>query len=76
MDSNTVRRLFFWFVFGVFISLSLMMIVFGIITIRNVYLDRAHVIFGTVIFGVVLILVGGGILASTIAETIHKLREK
>lgn len=76
MEKNTINRMFFWFVFGVFVSLSIIMIVFGIITIRDVYVNRVHVVFGSVIFGIVLILAGGGILASTIAETIHKLRQK
>ncbi|HOJ43609.1 MAG TPA: hypothetical protein PK800_05780 [Syntrophorhabdaceae bacterium] len=74
--NNKTNRMFFWFVFGVFCSLSLVMIVFGIITIRDVYINRDHAIFGSVVFGIVLILLGGGILSSTIAETIYKLREK
>ncbi|MCX7965661.1 MAG: hypothetical protein N2596_03435 [Syntrophorhabdaceae bacterium] len=76
MENNALSRMFFWFIFGVFISLSFVMIIFGIITIRDVYLNKVHVVFGSVIFGIVLILVGGGLLASTIAETIHKLRQK
>lgn len=76
MENKPLKRMFFWFVFGVFLSLSLVMIIFGIITIRDVYVNRVHVFFGSVIFGIILILAGGGILASTIAETIYKLRQK
>jgi len=71
-----MNRMFFWFIFGVFFSLSITMIVFGIITISDVYLRRENAIFGSIIFGILLILAGGGILSSTIAETIYKLRNK
>ena len=68
-----MRRILFWFVFGVFFSLSIILIVFGILCIRDVYIQRAEVSFGSLIMGIILIMAGGGILFSTIAETIGKL---
>lgn len=71
-----MNRMFFWFIFGVFFTLSMIMIVFGILAIRDVYVSRGEAVFGSLIFGIVLLLVGGGLLSSTIAETIRKLKEK
>jgi uncharacterized membrane protein YhaH (DUF805 family) len=69
-------RLWFWFVFGVFFTLSIMMIVFGILFIRDVYYSGNEVAFGSLIIGVVLLLAGGGLLSSTVAETVRKLLKK
>ncbi len=71
-----MNRMLFWFIFGVFFSLSITMIVFGIISLSDVFHHRENAVFGSFIFGIVLILVGGGLLSSTIAETIHRLRQK
>jgi hypothetical protein len=61
-----------WFLFGVFFALSMVMIVFGILLIKDVYLHRGEAVFGSLLFGITLLLAGGGILSSTIAETIRK----
>jgi hypothetical protein len=71
-----MNRLLLWFLFGVFTSLALLMIVFGILFIKDVYVHRAEASFGSFIFGVLLLLVGGGVLSSTIAETVRKLFQK
>ena len=70
-----MNRLLFWFVFGVFFALSMILIVFGILSVRDVYLQRGEVAFGSLILGVVLIMAGGGLLFSSIAETIRKVRK-
>ena len=41
--NKILNRIFFWFVFGVFFTLSIVMIVFGILFIRDVYYSRAEV---------------------------------
>jgi hypothetical protein len=70
-------RLWFWFVFGVFFTLSIMMIVFGILFVRDVYYcSSGEVAFGSLIIGVILLLAGGGLLSSTISETVRKLLKK
>jgi len=71
-----MRRMFLWFVSGMLFSLSVVLIVFGILFIRDVYLYRAETSFGSLILGVILLIVGGGILCSTVAETIRKLTMK
>jgi hypothetical protein len=71
-----MNRLWSWFVFGVFFTLSVTMIVFGILFIRDVYIYRGEVSFGSLIFGIILLMVGGGLLSSTIAETIRKFYVK
>jgi hypothetical protein len=69
--------MWFWFVFGVFFTLSIMMIVFGILFIRDVYYSNGgEVAFGSLIVGVILLLAGGGLLSSTVAETVRKLLKK
>jgi len=74
--NKILSRMFFWFVFGVFFTLSIVMIVFGILFIRDVYYSRAEVAFGSLIFGIILLVAGGGLLSSTIAETIRKLLQR
>ena len=70
-------RMWFWFVFGVFFTLSIMMIVFGILFIRDVYYcSNGEVAFGSLIVGIILLLAGGGLLSSTVAETVRKLLKK
>jgi hypothetical protein len=68
-----MQRMISWFIFGVFFTLSIMMIVFGILFIRDVYVATGEVSFGSLILGVMLLLAGGGILSSTVAETARKL---
>jgi hypothetical protein len=68
-----MNRILFWFVFGVFFTLSIMMIVFGILFIRDVYLHRGEAVFGSLLVGIILLMTGGGLLSSTVAETIRKL---
>jgi multisubunit Na+/H+ antiporter MnhG subunit len=71
-----MNRLLLWFLFGVFTSLALLMVVFGVLFMKDVYVNRVEASFGSFIFGVLLLLVGGGVLSSTIAETVRKLFQK
>ncbi len=70
-----MKRLLFWFIFGVFFALSMILIVFGILSVRDVYLQRGEVAFGSLILGIILIMTGGGLLFSSIAETIRKVHK-
>lgn len=56
--------------------MALLMVVFGVLFIKDVYVHRAEASFGSLIFGILLLLVGGGVLSSTIAETVRKLFQK
>jgi hypothetical protein len=71
-----MNRLLLWFLFGVFFSVSMVMVVFGVLFLRDVYVYRGEVSFGSFIFGMLLVVVGGGLLSSTIAETVRKLTQK
>ncbi len=71
-----MKRMLLWFFLGVVFSLSVMMIVFGIMFIRDVYLHQDEAVFGSFIFGVILLLVGGGLLCSTVAETVQRVFQK
>ena len=53
---------------------------FGVLFMRDVYLSMGsasgEVPFTSLLFGIILLLVGGGLLCSTIAETVKKLMAK
>ena len=75
-----MQRALFWFVFGAMITFSVMLMVFGILFMKDVYVSMGsgsgEVAFTSLLFGIILLLVGGGLLCSTIAETIRKLLAK
>lgn len=71
-----MSRILLWFLFGVFTSMALLMVVFGVLFIKDVYVNKAEASFGSLIFGVLLLLAGGGVLSSTIAETVRRLLQK
>ena len=75
-----MQRALFWFVFGAMITFAVMLMVFGILFMKDVYVSMgsgsAEVTFTSLLFGIILLLVGGGLLCSTIAETIRKLLAK
>lgn len=71
-----MNRILLWFLFGVFTSLALLMVVFGILFIKDVYVHRAEASFGSLIFGILLLMAGAGVLSSTIAETVRKLFQR
>jgi hypothetical protein len=75
-----MQRALFWFMFGVMFTFAVMLMVFGVLFMRDVYLSvgagSGEVAFTSLLFGIVLLLVGGGLLCSTVAETINKLMGK
>ena len=68
-----MHRVLFWFLFGVMLTFAAMLMVFGVLFMRDVYLSMGsasgEVPFTSLLFGIILLLVGGGLLCSTIAET-------
>jgi len=56
------------------------LMVFGVLFMRDVYVSigsaDGEVAFTSLLFGMILLLVGGGLLCSTIAETVKKLLAK
>jgi hypothetical protein len=75
-----MQRALFWFVFGAMITFAVMLMVFGVLFMKDVYVSMGsgsgEVTFTSLLFGIILLLVGGGLLCSTIAETIRKLLAK
>ncbi len=75
-----MHRTLFWFLFGVMFTFSVMLMVFGVLFMRDVFgsvgSGSGEVAFTSLLFGIVLLLVGGGLLCSTVAETIKKLLAK
>lgn len=70
-----MARMFFWFFFGIVLTLSIIMVVFGILFIRDFYLHDAEIACGSLVFGIALLLAGGGLASSTIAETVRRLQK-
>lgn len=72
-----MKRVLSWFLFGVFVTFGIMLIVFGIFFMRNLLLalgtDRAEFAVPSLLFGIILILVGGGLISSTIAESVKRI---
>ena len=62
-----------FFIQGVTITLSLLMLVFGIIFIVNAFRSEGEVAFGSLVFGILLFLTGGGLLVSSVGELIKKV---
>ena len=75
-----MHRALFWFLFGVMLTFAVLLMVFGVLFMRDVYLSMGsasgEVPFTSLLFGIILLLVGGGLLCSTIAETVKKLMAK
>ena len=75
-----MQRALFWFFFGVMLTFAVLLMVFGVLFMRDVYLSMGsasgEVPFTSLLFGIILLLVGGGLLCSTIAETVKKLMAK
>ena len=75
-----MHRALFWFLFGVMFTFAIMLMVFGVLFMRDVYLSMGstsgEVAFSSLILGIALLLVGGGLLCSTVAETVRKMIAK
>ena len=75
-----MQRALFWFLFGVMFTFAVMLMVFGVLFMRDVYWSAGsasgEVAFMSLLLGMILLLVGGGLLCSTVAETVKKLAAK
>ena len=64
----------YWFTFGLSISVGLVMVFFGAVFIWNMcfcfYLSHGQAAFSSLLLGVLLLLVGGGLLFSTIVRVV------
>jgi len=69
-------RISLWFLFGVFLTLSIVMFFLGILFIRDAYLHEGEMSAGSLILGILLFLVGSGLFSSAIKQTIKKIYNK
>jgi hypothetical protein len=72
-----MKSALYWFMFGVCVTFGAMMIVFGVVFLREAYfsvsLSRGEMAFPTLLLGILLLLVGGGLLSSSIATSFRKV---
>jgi hypothetical protein len=75
-----MKRMLSWFLFGVFLTFGMMLIVFGVFFMRNLLFavgtGSGEFAVPSLLFGIVLILVGGGLISSTVAETVRRTLHK
>lgn len=62
-----------FFIQGVIITLSILMLAFGIIFVFNAFHSEGEVAFGSLVFGILLFLTGGGLFASSVVGLIKKI---
>ncbi len=65
-----------WLVFGIFVVFGMTMVCLGVLFLRNVCVSfsmvRTQVLFSSMILGVMLLLVGGGILCTTVSRSMKR----
>lgn len=71
-----MKFLLYWLVFGVYVVVGLILLLFGGLFIRHAYISLwasdGQIAFPSFLFGVILLMVGGGILFSTLARSIKR----
>jgi hypothetical protein len=71
-----MRSFLHWFVFGVFVLFGATMVCLGVFFLRNVCVSfsmvRGQVLFSSIVLGVMLLLVGCGILCSTVSRSVKR----
>jgi hypothetical protein len=71
-----MKSALYWLRFGVYVVVAITMLVFGALLIRHVYVSlclfRGELAFLSLLLGVILLLVGGGLLFSTLARSIRR----
>ena len=67
-----MKSTMYWLTFGLSVSCGMVMMFFGAVFIRHMcfclYLSRGPAAFSSLLLGVLLLLVGGGLLSSTIVR--------
>ncbi len=71
-----MRSAQYWFVFGVHVVTGVVMVFFGALFLRHIYvslrMSDGLLVLPSLLFGVTLYMVGGGILFSTLARFIKR----
>jgi hypothetical protein len=67
-----MKSAMYWLTFGLSVSCGMVMVFFGAVFIRHMcfclYLSRGQAAFPSLLLGVLLLLVGGGLLSSTVVR--------
>ena len=65
-----------WVLYCVYTAVGLALVYFGLLFLKNIYLclclSEGKAAFGSLLFGVILLLVGVGLVASTVALSVKK----
>ena len=73
-----MRSAFSWALYCLYAAVGLVMVYFGILFLKNIYaclcLSEGKNAFASLLFGVVLLLVGVGLVSSTVVHSIKKVR--
>ncbi len=73
-----MKSTMYWLTFGLSVSCGMVMVFFGAVFIRHMcfclYLSRGEDAFPSLLLGVLLLLVGGGLLSSTIVRLTKGVR--
>jgi len=74
-----VKSTVYWLIFGLSVSFGMVMVLFGAVFLWNMcfccYLSRAQAAFSSLLLGALLLLVGGGLLSSTIVRLVKGIRQ-
>ena len=71
-----MRSVIYWIVFGVYMVVGFVLLFFGALFLRHVYvalwMADGRIAIPSLLFGVILLMVGGGILFSTLARSVRR----
>jgi len=71
-----MRSLLYWIVFSVYTIVGLVLLFFGVLFLRHVYvalwMSAGRIAIPSLLLGVILLMVGGGILFSTFARSFKR----
>jgi len=72
-----MKSALYWIRFGVYVVVAISLLVFSVFFFRHVYvslcLDKGEVAFLSLLLGIILFLVGGGILCTAVAHSMRRV---
>ena len=71
-----MKSLLYWIMFGVYMIVGFVLLFFGALFLRHVYIallmSDGRIAIPSLLFGVILLMVGGGILSSAFARSVRR----
>jgi len=71
-----MRSVLYWIVFAVYMIVGFVLLFFGVLFLRHVYvalwMSEGRIALPSLLFGVILLMVGGGILFSTFVRSVKR----